>query len=99
MTPGLTCAACHGPLYPRLAKRSETGWVCSDRRACERTRRHAERYEDVDWLASTGESLTGAAARIGLHPEVLARWCRRHAPEQLASLMRHEPRAVPGRVA
>lgn len=88
--PGLTCSSCHGPLYPQLARRSEAGWVHADSRTC--ARHH--RAEDLRWMAETGESLTGAAKRIGMSRESLERWMREHGMRpELAVLHSREPYA------
>lgn len=57
-----------------------------------REQRNADRLEDVSWLAETGESLSGAAARLGLTNEALRQWCRRFAPELAPILVAREPR-------
>lgn len=57
-----------------------------------RAARNAERLEDVTWMALTGECLTGAAKRLGIGPESLRSWCRRHAPELGQRLADREPR-------
>lgn len=36
------------------------------------------RAEDVEWMAATGECLTGAAQRLGITPSSLESWCRDH---------------------
>ena len=38
-----------------------------------RAARRAALIEDVTWMARTGETLQGAAARLGVHPASLAR--------------------------
>lgn len=35
------------------------------------TRRRQARIEDVEWMATTGETLPGAAARLHIHPQSL----------------------------
>lgn len=50
------------------------------------------RLEDVRWMAETGESFTGAAARLGLKRDALENWLRRHDPETLARLIAREPK-------
>lgn len=100
--PGLTCSSCSGRLYPRTARRSETGWVHADHRTClahrrnvEARRRAQERAEDVRWMAETGECLTGAAKRIGLARGTLERWLRDHGMrDTLAALQSREPFAA-----
>lgn len=81
----ITCAHCDRALYPGLARYSPDGFVCAAQRDC-------ERREDVAWMAEWGESLTGAARRLGIHAEVLARWLRVHAPEANRRLLAREPR-------
>lgn len=34
------------------------------------------RVEDLQWMAETGESLTGACTRLRLTREALEKWCR-----------------------
>lgn len=41
--------------------------------------RAAERREDLDWMARTGETTEGAAHRLGISTEALERWCLKHA--------------------
>lgn len=53
--------------------------------------RNEARREDLTWLADTGESLTGAAQRLGMRPGSLETWCRRHAPDLLQRLLAREP--------
>lgn len=52
----------------------------------------AARLEDITWLVETGESLTGAARRIGIGRESLRTWCHRWAPELGRTLADREPR-------
>lgn len=53
---------------------------------------HEERLEDVRWMAATGESLSGAANRLGITTDALEVWGRRHDRESLALLIAHEPK-------
>lgn len=53
---------------------------------------HAARGEDVRWLAQTGESASGAAARIGISYDALEKWCRAHDRESWQLLYANEPR-------
>lgn len=45
------------------------------------------RLEDLTWLADTGETFEGAAARIGLTEMALEKWLRNHAPELTTRLI------------
>lgn len=49
---------------------------------------HAARAEDIRWLAETGESLTGAARRLGITPTGLEKYCQRHGLDDAARRMR-----------
>jgi hypothetical protein len=97
--PGLTCSSCSGRLYPRTARRSETGWVHADHRTClahrrnvEARRRAQERAEDVRWMAETGECLTGAAKRLGTTAEALEKWLRLQCmDDERVTLLGREP--------
>lgn len=48
----------------------------------------ADRLEDVQWMAETGECLDGAAARLGLAPDTLELFLRRHDRGDLCTLLR-----------
>jgi len=92
-----TCARCEADLYPRLARRSERGWVCAHRSGCVRRARRAEtasaRTEDIRWLVETGESATGAAQRLGLTRDGLEAFCRRNGlRDELRTLLERDPR-------
>lgn len=50
------------------------------------------RREDLEWMASTGESAEGAAARMGLSYGALERWAHRHAREVWSVLVARNPR-------
>lgn len=52
----------------------------------------AARLEDVQWMAETGECLTGAAIRLELSRDALENWLRRRDPRSLALLIEHEPK-------
>ena len=39
---------------------------------------NADRLEDLQWLAATGENAHGAARRLGTTVEALDKWCRNH---------------------
>lgn len=48
------------------------------------TRAHTRtRIEDVEWMALTGESRIGAAARLGMNPRTLDRYLDRHGRSDL----------------
>lgn len=49
------------------------------------------RAEDLAWMAECGESLTGAAGRLGISRITLEKWVERNTPDLLASLRAHEP--------
>ena len=59
-------------------------------------RRRRDRYDDVKWLADTGENLTGAAARLDppVAPDSLAKWCAMYAPDLGRTLAAREPIGV-----
>ena len=40
--------------------------------------RIAARVEDIRWLADTGETLTGAAARLGISADAIEKFCGKH---------------------
>lgn len=92
------CPKCGRDLYPATARPSDDGWECADRTSCGNVARaaskRAARLEDVQWMAETGECLSGAARRLGLAPDVLDRWLWRHAPELHAVFIRREPARV-----
>lgn len=46
----------------------------------------ADRLEDCQWMATHGESLSGAARRMGLTREALEAWLRKHDPATLRVL-------------
>lgn len=48
------------------------------------------RREDLAWLADTGETTHGAAARIGVNRDALYAWCHEHAPEVWDQLLNNE---------
>ena len=89
------CPHCGCDLYPHTARPTDAGWVCANRLSCgnaaKAAARRAARLEDVQWMAETGESLSGAARRLGLAPDVLDRWLYRWAPELHPILARREP--------
>lgn len=41
------------------------------------------RLEDIEWLADTDETLTGAATRLGITTQALTRWLRNHGHDDL----------------
>lgn len=57
---------------------------------------HADaRAEDLAWMAETGETVTGAAKRLGISKETLEKWCARHGHLDLfRALARHEEGAA-----
>jgi hypothetical protein len=46
----------------------------------------ADRLEDCQWMAMHGETLTGAARRLGISRDGLEAWLRRHDPNLLRVL-------------
>jgi transposase-like protein len=48
----------------------------------------AARLEDVAWMAETGETLSGAARRLGMEAESLAVWLRRRGAFDLCRTLR-----------
>lgn len=53
---------------------------------------NAARLEDLTWMADTGETITGAATRLGLELKTLHKWCARHGHMHLyARLANREP--------
>lgn len=59
----------------------------------------ASRLEDLTWMADTGESAVGAAARLGITRDALEKWCHNNDHDELyARLHRRDPVAV-GQVA
>lgn len=51
-----------------------------------------QRLEDLQWMASTGECATRAAARIGTTFKNLEKWCRRNDLALWHRLLGNEPR-------
>lgn len=90
------CVICRSPFEgrgstcsPRCRRRLAAKSQEARRVAAERAR-----IEDLAWMAETGESLTGAARRIGLSRESLERWMRqRDLRDVLAQLQSREPYA------
>ena len=64
-------------------------------------KRRAERLEDLAWMVETGETVEGAARRLGLTPNALDKWCGQNAPDLLQRLRSREvlPRDAHGRLA
>lgn len=48
----------------------------------------AARIEDLQWMADTGESLTGAAHRLAISTDALEKFCERHHVTHLARRLR-----------
>jgi transposase-like protein len=56
---------------------------------------HKARREDVAWMAATGESLSGAARRLGITASGLEKWCEKHGRvDDLNVLRSREPCSV-----
>ena len=99
--PGLTCATCHGELYPDEARRTNDGWKHSQaargqclavRTAREHARKRQQRLEDLQWMAETGECFSGAAKRLGITFAALDRWLRlNHFADLRQTLLAREP--------
>lgn len=104
--PGLTCATCHGPLYPEQARRTDDGWkhtqeargTClNQRRVREGRESRAARAEDLEWMAETGETFSGAAKRLGISNSALDRWLRHNDRMDLhGTLLSRDPGACNG---
>lgn len=47
------------------------------------------RLEDLQWMADTGEHLTGAATRLRITPDALWKWCHRHGHLDLWQRLAH----------
>lgn len=86
------CCRCEADLYPRLARRTEEGWACAGRLPCGRRaasrRRNDERAEDLAWMAASGETLAGAAERLGISTDALTEWGRRFDQAELVGRLR-----------
>lgn len=53
---------------------------------------HTARAEDLRWFAETGETLAGAAERLGLTTDGIEKWCGNHgARDVLERLRANEP--------
>lgn len=48
----------------------------------------AERCEDLLWMATTGETLEGAAYRLGLSARGLEKWCHNNGMGHLLPILR-----------
>ena len=61
-------------------------------------RRRLERLEDLAWMVETGETVEGAARRLGLSPNALEKFAVEHAPDLLRQLRARDvlPRAALG---
>ena len=58
----------------------------------------AERTEDVQWMADNGESLAGAAQRLGLKPDSLMEWLKDNGMRDIGDRMRaRDPIVDPAR--
>lgn len=55
----------------------------------------ADAIEDTQWMADAGESLEGAAARLGVTPSTLERYLERHGHRDLAATLRRRNRTHP----
>lgn len=75
IAPGLTCCQCERALYPLPARHTLDGWVHAN--ACPARKPAAldpEHIEDLAWMADNGESLEGAAKRLGVHQRTVERF-------------------------
>lgn len=53
---------------------------------------HAARAEDIRWFVETGESLSGAARRLGISRAGVEKWCALHdMAAELEILRRRDP--------
>lgn len=70
--------------YARIIKgaRPRDDWQQVDQEA---------RLEDVRWMASTGEGLTGAAERLGISRAALETWLRKYDRTLLVTLTGQDP--------
>ena len=63
--------------------------------------RRQERLEDLAWMVETGETIEGAARRLGLSQNALEKWTAENAPGLLRKLRERDvlPREAYGRRA
>ena len=64
-------------------------------------KRRAERLEDLAWMVETGETVEGAARRLGLSQNALEKFAGANAPDLLRKLRERDvlPREAYGRRA
>lgn len=48
------------------------------------------RAEDLAWMAAHGETVNGAADRLGINRKSLEKWCHRNTPELWRQLVANE---------
>ncbi len=103
MIPGLTCHHCHQPISGKrgapMTHHTPDGLLhttCPQPAARKNpsAQLNADRLEDLAWMAETGETRDGAAARLGMSVESLGRWCEKHARDLWAALGREPAGAV-----
>lgn len=79
------------PCEPCRLARNEYA-LARKRLKCPRSRRIADRLEDLMWMAETGESASGAARRLDISLDALDKWCRNNDAVNLWHRLRsHEP--------
>lgn len=86
------CATCGSPITATSTTGKCRACVNRERganRARGNQRRTVERMEDVRWMAETGESLTGAAARLDppLSSDALDKWLRDQGAKDLLGVL------------
>ena len=56
--------------------------------------RNRARIEDLAWMAAHGETVDGAADRLGINRKSLEKWCHRNTPELWRQLVANEATAA-----
>lgn len=81
--PGLTCARCERPVYPNVARATDSGYIHTRCPAVKRLE-----LEDVEFMVATGECLNGAARRLDFKtPGALEQYLRRQGRRDLAEVL------------
>lgn len=90
------CDICGGPIFARTYCNAHyKRWHRYGDPTAGYVRGSTINLEDVEWMAETGESLTGAAVRLGIKPGSLEKnLTDRGQRELLFRLRRREPTAV-----
>ena len=55
-----------------------------------------QRLDDLAWFVATGENAEGAARRLGMSREYLAKWARVNCPNLWATLTARDPAPIVG---